>query len=123
VAAATTTLPGVADGGAATVTAGGVEGTGTTTVTTTAFEVDAAKFDIAPKLAEIEFAPTGNEVMCNTATPLTTAPVPIDVPPLRKLIVPLGTGVPLLNTVAVNVTLAPEVGAVIDEASVVAVLA
>ena len=69
----------------------------------------------------IESVPVGNVVRLISATPLYTVPVPIDELPLRKVTVPLVTAVPLLVTVAVNITLSPGDGLVEDELNVVAV--
>jgi hypothetical protein len=56
----------------------------------------------------IKFAPTGNVVKLNVATPEAfTVPVPIEALPLKKVTVPVVTGVVPASTVAVKVTLVP----------------
>ncbi len=77
------------------------------TVTVTAFEAEAARFDVPPKLAVIEFAPIDSVVRFNVATPLFTDPVATGSPPLRKVTTPLVTWLLLALTVAVKVTAPP----------------
>ena len=70
----------------------------------------------------IESAPNGNVVKLNVATPEAfTVPVPIEALPLKKVTVPVVTGVVPASTVAFKVTLAPKVE-VLGAASVVVVV-
>jgi len=91
------------------------------TVTKTAFETEAARFDVPPKLASIESAPLGRVDRLIVATPPLTVPVPMKDPPLRKVTTPEVAGLLSLDTVAVKVTLEPNVGPAEDEISVVVV--
>jgi hypothetical protein len=91
------------------------------TVTMTVLEEEAARFEVPPKLAVIEFAPVGSVVRFNVLTPLMTTPVPMDEAPSRKVITPLVAGVPPMLTVAVKVTPEPKVGFVEEELSTVVV--
>jgi hypothetical protein len=94
------------------------------TVTVTEDDVEGVKFDVPPKLAVIESAPAGSVFRLILAVPLLlSVPVPMDVPPSRKVTMPLVAGLPLLFTMAVSVTEAPAAAVAVDAVSVVAVVA
>jgi hypothetical protein len=69
--------------------------------------------------------PNANVLVVNVAMPPDTAPVPRVVVPSKNVTVPVGLPAPGLTTVtvAVKVTLCPEVDGFTDEARPVAVLA
>jgi hypothetical protein len=92
------------------------------TVTRMAFETDAARFEVAPKLAVIESAPLGRVDRLIVATPLLfTEPVPMAVPLEEKVTMPLVAATPPAATVAVRVTALVYVGLVVDALMVVVV--
>ena len=76
-------------------------------------------------VAVIECDPTDNVEVVKVAMPPDTAPVPRVVTPSKNVTVPDGLPAPgaTTATVAVNVTLCPEIDGFSDEAIVVVVLA
>jgi hypothetical protein len=92
------------------------------TVTRTSFESEAARSEVAPKLAVIESAPLGRVDRLIVATPsLFTEPVPMAVPLEEKVTTPLVAATPPAATVAVRVTALVYVGLVVEAVTVVVV--
>jgi hypothetical protein len=97
---------------------------GAATVTDIADEVDVAKFASPEYDAVIECEPTASAEVLSIVVPELSVPLPICVVPSLKVTVPVGLPDPDFGaTVAVNITLCPVVGDVLDEASEVVVAA
>jgi hypothetical protein len=82
-------------------------GTAGATVTKTAFEIEAARFEVPPKLAVTESAPLGRVERLIVATPLFTVPVPTEDPLERRVITPEVAGLLPFSTAAVKVSFEP----------------
>jgi hypothetical protein len=77
------------------------------TVTRTAFETEAARLEVPPKLASIESEPLGKVDRLIVATPPLTVPVPMRDPLEKRVTTPEFAGLTPLDTVAVKITLEP----------------
>jgi hypothetical protein len=92
------------------------------TVCVSAGEVLAAKFVLPPYCAVMECDPCVSAEVENVAfPPAPTAPAPRDVAPSRNVAVPVIVPAVVDETVAVNVTLAPVVDGLSDDATAVVV--
>jgi hypothetical protein len=70
-----------------------------------------------PYEAVMVWPPTESDELENVATPLVSVPAPMEVPPSKKVTVPVGVP-PAPDTVAVNVTDCPKTDGFCDEVSV-----
>ena len=91
---------------------------GTLMVCVNAAEVLATLLGSPPYCAVIEWLPTASEEVVKVAVPAASVPVPICVPPSKKITVPVGEN-PV--TLAVNVTDCPKLEGFFDEDSAVVV--
>lgn len=92
------------------------------TVCETAGDVLVAKFESPPYCAVMECEPAASDAVMNVATPpAPTVPVPMEVAPSKNVTVPVMVPAVAEVTVAVNVTFAPLVDGLRDDATAVVV--